>query len=51
MQNGRVTPAGLEEMKKRMPHVDLTALEKDPDINKLQFTVDTVVNYIETKVK
>jgi acyl carrier protein len=51
VQNSQVTPAGLEEMRKRMPHVDLSALEKDPDINKLQFTVTTVVNYIENKLK
>jgi acyl carrier protein len=50
VQNQRVTPAGLEELKKRMPHADLSALEKDPDINKLQFTVNTVVNYVESKV-
>lgn len=50
VQNGKVTPAGLEELKRRMPHMDLSALEKDPDINKMQFTVDTIVNYIETKV-
>src|SRR6476619_1127609 len=34
VQNGRITPAGLAEMKKRMPHMDLSELEKDPDINK-----------------
>jgi len=50
VQNGRITPEGLVEMKKRMPHVDFSELEKDPDINKMQFTVDTVVNYIESKV-
>jgi len=50
VQNGKITPAGLIEMKKRMPHVDFSELEKDPDINKMQFTVDTVVNYIESKV-
>ncbi|CAN5618096.1 acyl carrier protein [soil metagenome] len=50
VQNGKITPAGMIEMKKRMPHVDFTELEKDPDINKMQFTVDTVVNYIESKV-
>ena len=44
------TPAGLTEMKKRMPHMDFSELEKDPDINKMQFTVNTVVNYIESKV-
>ena len=43
VQNGKITPAGMIEMKKRMPHVDFTALESDPDINKMQFTVDTVV--------
>ncbi|HEV2292333.1 MAG TPA: acyl carrier protein [Tepidisphaeraceae bacterium] len=50
VQNGRITPAGMEELKKRMPHMDFSQLEKDPDINKMQFTVDTIVNYIETKV-
>lgn len=50
VQNGKITPAGLEEMKKRMPHMDFSELEKDPDINKMQFTVNTVVNYIEQKV-
>jgi hypothetical protein len=40
----------MDELKKRMPHMDFSQLEKDPDINKMQFTVDTIVNYIETKV-
>ncbi|MCC7350456.1 MAG: acyl carrier protein [Phycisphaerales bacterium] len=51
VQNGRVTPEGLVELKKRMPHMDFTTFEKDPDINKMQFTVDTIVNYIEGKMK
>ena len=34
-----------------MPHMDFARLETDPDINNMQFTVDTVVNYIENKVK
>ena len=50
VQNNRITPAGMDEMKKRMPHMDFTELEKDPDINKMQFTVDTIVNYMEGKV-
>ena len=50
VQNDRITPAGMEELKKRMPHMDVSELEKDPDINKMQFTVNTVVNYIENKV-
>lgn len=50
VQNSRFTPEGLKELKVRMPHFDTTELEKDPDINKMQFTVDTVVNYLVTKV-
>ena len=50
VKDSRVTPAGMVELKKRMPHMDFSELEKDPDINKMQFTVNTVVNYIENKV-
>jgi acyl carrier protein len=50
VQNGRVTPEGMVELKKRMPHMDFTTFEKDPDINKMQFTVNTIVNYIEGKL-
>ena len=50
VQNGRVTPAGMVELKKRMPHMDFSALERDPDINKMQFTVNTIVNYLDTKL-
>ncbi|HEX2971985.1 MAG TPA: acyl carrier protein [Tepidisphaeraceae bacterium] len=48
---GRITPEGMQELKKRMPHMDFSELDKDPDINKMQFTVNTVVNYIENKLK
>ena len=51
VKNNRITPEGMVELKKRMPHMDFTELEKDPDINRMQFTVNTVVNYIENKVK
>lgn len=51
VQDNKVTAEGLVELKKRMPHMDFTKLETDPDINNMQFTVDTVVNYIETKMK
>jgi hypothetical protein len=39
----------MAELKKRMPHMDFSELEKDPDINKMQFTVNTIVNYLDTK--
>jgi acyl carrier protein len=52
VQNGRVTPNGLAELKKRMPHSDFSEFEKDPEIEKMQslFTVDAIVNYIQTKL-
>lgn len=50
VQNNKLTPAGMAELKKRMPHINYAELEKDPDINNIHFTVDTVVNYIESKV-
>jgi acyl carrier protein len=50
VDNGKVTAAGLEELKKRMPHVDLSELHAGDDIEKMQFTVDTIVNYIQSKV-
>jgi hypothetical protein len=50
VQNGRVTPAGMAELKKRMPYVDLNEFEKDPQVDQLPFTVDAVVNYVQTKV-
>ena len=50
-QQGRY-PAGLDELRKKMPHTDISPIEKDPDINKLGslFTVNAIVNYIASKV-
>ncbi|HEV8608032.1 MAG TPA: acyl carrier protein [Tepidisphaeraceae bacterium] len=50
VQNGRVTPAGMTELKKRMPYVDLSEFEKDPQVDQLPFTVDAVVSYVQSKL-
>src|SRR3954469_18002038 len=52
VQNGRMTPKGVAELKVRMPFADLTTFEADPDINKFKdlFTVDTLVKFVMTKV-
>jgi acyl carrier protein len=50
VNEGKVTAAGIEELKKRMPHVDLSMLKPGDDITKIQFTVDTVVNFLEAKL-
>ncbi len=52
VNNGKLTEKGLTELRDKMPHTDLAAFENDPDINKLGdlFTVDAIVNYVETKL-
>ena len=52
VSNGKLTEKGLAELKDKMPHTDLAEFEKDPDVNKIAdlFTVDAIVNFIETKV-
>ena len=52
VQNGKMTPKGVGELKSRMPFADLSAFEADPDINKFRdiFTVETLVRYVMTKV-
>ena len=52
VKDGKLTEAGLAEMREKMPHTDISSFESDPDINKLGdlFTVNSVVNYIESKL-
>ncbi|MGN6367523.1 MAG: acyl carrier protein [Phycisphaerae bacterium] len=52
VQNGKMTPKGLAELKTRMPFADFSKFEQDPDINKFRdvFTVQALVNYVMSKV-
>ncbi len=52
VQNGVVTAAGIAELKKRMPKTDFSEFEKDPKVDNMSklFTVNTIVNFIESKV-
>jgi acyl carrier protein len=52
VQNGKLTDAGLTQLKERMPHADFSEFEQNPDINKMAelFKVQTIVNYVKTKV-
>ena len=52
ISNGKLTQKGLEELKKRMPHTDLSEFASDPNINKIGdlFTVDVLVNYVDSKL-
>jgi acyl carrier protein len=52
ISNGKLTQKGLEELKKRMPHTDLSEFANDPNVNKIGdlFTVDVLVNYVDAKL-
>jgi acyl carrier protein len=53
VEAGRMTPKGIETIKKAMPHADFAEFEKDPDVSKMPnlFTVRMIVNYVATKVQ
>ena len=52
VQNGRVTPKGLEELRTRMPFADLSTFEQNPEVSNLSdlFTVDLITRYIQGKL-
>ncbi|MCE5184739.1 MAG: acyl carrier protein [Planctomycetaceae bacterium] len=52
VSGGKLTAAGLNELRSRMPHTDLASFEKDPDVNKIAdlFTVNAIVNFVSKKV-
>jgi len=52
VSDGKVTPKGIAMLKEKMPHSDFTAFEKDPQLDNMSklFTVNAIVNYVETKL-
>ena len=50
--DGKVTPKGIAMLKEKMPHSDFTEFEKDPELDNMSklFTVNAIVNYVETKL-
>jgi len=50
--DGKLTDKGLEELKTRMPHSDLSKFEADPQVSKIGdlFTVEVLVNFVELKL-
>ncbi len=53
VQDGKLTPKGLEELHKRMPFANLTEFEKNPLVKEFSklFTVETIVKYVASKLK
>src|SRR5436190_5379655 len=52
VKDGVVTPAGVADLKKRMPHSDFSQFEADPKLDNMSklFTVDAIVNYVQQKL-
>ncbi len=52
VENRKLNATGLAALKKAMPHADLSAFEKDPDIDKISdvFTVGTIINFVQAKL-
>jgi acyl carrier protein len=52
VREGKVTPAGLEQIKARMPFADLTKFEANPVVQNFGnlLTVQDMVRYVESKV-
>lgn len=53
VEGDRLTAAGLAALKAAMPHADFAAFDGAPQISKMSdlFTVNTIVNYVEGKLK
>lgn len=52
VQNGRVTPKGIAELKARMPFADLSRFEQNPELSGISdlFTVEMITRYIQDKL-
>ncbi len=53
VRDGKLTQAGIDELKKRMPHADFKDLHAGSDLEEMSklFTVDAIVNYVERKLQ
>ncbi|MCA9163650.1 MAG: acyl carrier protein [Pirellulaceae bacterium] len=52
VQEGKVSPEGIEELKKRMPFADLSKFEQNPNVQDFGnlLTVSDLCRYVESKV-
>ncbi len=52
VQDGKVTDAGMAELKNRIPFADLTAFEASRKVTDFSniFTVDTIVKFVQKKL-
>lgn len=53
VEDGRMTDAGIAELRSRMPYADLDEFAADPSLQNLGdlYTVEMIVRYVEEKLK
>ena len=53
VKDGKVTSAGMTQLRQRLPHFNFATFEQDPQATRLgqMFTVDAVVTFVENKLK
>lgn len=51
--DGKMSPQGLDLLKRTMPHADFSEFEKDPAVTRVSelFTVRTIVRYVQHKLE
>ncbi len=52
VQDGKVTARGVAAIKEKLPHVDLSRFEQDPQVTKIGdiFTVEALVRFVQNKL-
>lgn len=52
VKEGRVTASGLEELKAKVPYLDVAAFSRDPQVSKLGdfFTVQMILSYLQDRL-
>lgn len=52
VQDGKVTAKGIAAIKEKLPHVDLSRFEQDPQVSKIGdiFTVEAIVRFVQNKL-
>lgn len=52
VQNGMVTPAGLAELKAKVPYLDVDAFARSPQVSRLSdfFTVQMMIQYVQDRL-
>lgn len=52
VEDGKITDKGIAELKTKMPHADLSAVEASRDVEDFEkaFTVKTLVEFVKSKI-